>query len=182
MLSAILIGRVVCFFFFQAEDGIRDSSVTGVQTCALPISGLLRYGARREPLGVREREGGRQRECGPGAAALGEAPEDRLVSAGQFRSRRRCLRWAEELLGSDPCRMAMGRLTAHRRRAAARCMAGPAAWAGGRGEPAGGGARRRDRRRSGAFVRTWPGPRPGGGRIAGSYSVPARAAALRAAG
>src|SRR5215213_11347538 len=26
------------FFFFQAEDGIRDWSVTGVQTCALPIS------------------------------------------------------------------------------------------------------------------------------------------------
>src|SRR5260370_5668198 len=30
--------RLVVFFFFQAEDGIRDSSVTGVQTCALPIS------------------------------------------------------------------------------------------------------------------------------------------------
>src|SRR5262249_56336478 len=28
-----------CVFFFQAEDGIRDWSVTGVQTCALPISG-----------------------------------------------------------------------------------------------------------------------------------------------
>src|SRR5690606_40873841 len=27
-------------FFFQAEDGIRDFHVTGVQTCALPISGL----------------------------------------------------------------------------------------------------------------------------------------------
>src|SRR5690606_40855717 len=27
-----------CFFFFQAEDGIRDFHVTGVQTCALPIS------------------------------------------------------------------------------------------------------------------------------------------------
>src|SRR5579871_1743424 len=27
----------VCFFFFQAEDGIRDLYVTGVQTCALPI-------------------------------------------------------------------------------------------------------------------------------------------------
>src|SRR5476651_1277059 len=27
------------FFFFQAEDGIRDISVTGVQTCALPIYG-----------------------------------------------------------------------------------------------------------------------------------------------
>ena len=29
----------VFFFFFQAEDGIRDDLVTGVQTCALPISG-----------------------------------------------------------------------------------------------------------------------------------------------
>src|SRR5256885_11733510 len=28
----------VSFFFFQAEDGIRDYKVTGVQTCALPIS------------------------------------------------------------------------------------------------------------------------------------------------
>src|SRR2546425_3226634 len=28
----------VFFFFFQAEDGIRDKLVTGVQTCALPIS------------------------------------------------------------------------------------------------------------------------------------------------
>src|SRR5882762_11589347 len=29
--------HIFFFFFFQAEDGIRDSSVTGVQTCALPI-------------------------------------------------------------------------------------------------------------------------------------------------
>src|SRR3712207_8756024 len=29
---------LVVFFFFQAEDGIRDIGVTGVQTCALPIS------------------------------------------------------------------------------------------------------------------------------------------------
>src|SRR5689334_23776723 len=28
---------LVFFFFFQAEDGIRDGTVTGVQTCALPI-------------------------------------------------------------------------------------------------------------------------------------------------
>src|SRR5437868_11663399 len=27
----------ILFFFFQAEDGIRDRNVTGVQTCALPI-------------------------------------------------------------------------------------------------------------------------------------------------
>src|SRR5258708_27517586 len=31
-------GAVCLFFFFQAEDGIRDDLVTGVQTCALPIS------------------------------------------------------------------------------------------------------------------------------------------------
>src|SRR5689334_23707843 len=33
------------FFFFQAEDGIRDGTVTGVQTCALPIC----PGQRRRP-------------------------------------------------------------------------------------------------------------------------------------
>src|SRR2546429_8160955 len=32
---------IVYFFFFQAEDGIRDVAVTGVQTCALPISSML---------------------------------------------------------------------------------------------------------------------------------------------
>src|SRR2546429_8833295 len=31
---------ILFFFFFQAEDGIRDVAVTGVQTCALPISGI----------------------------------------------------------------------------------------------------------------------------------------------
>src|SRR5207302_7170174 len=31
------------FFFFQAEDGIRDFHVTGVQTCALPISPVLNF-------------------------------------------------------------------------------------------------------------------------------------------
>src|SRR6266446_3253150 len=33
---------LIVFFFFQAEDGIRDYKVTGVQTCALPISPRLR--------------------------------------------------------------------------------------------------------------------------------------------
>src|SRR5699024_10189049 len=31
---------IICVFFFQAEDGIRDRNVTGVQTCALPISNV----------------------------------------------------------------------------------------------------------------------------------------------
>src|SRR2546422_10133468 len=34
------------FFFFQAEDGIRDVAVTGVQTCALPISAAVLRRAR----------------------------------------------------------------------------------------------------------------------------------------
>src|SRR5690606_40981429 len=37
-LVGALGGILVVFFFFQAEDGIRDFHVTGVQTCALPIS------------------------------------------------------------------------------------------------------------------------------------------------
>src|SRR6266581_5060051 len=38
-------GCFAFFFFFQAEDGIRDGRVTGVQTCALPISLLAIRGA-----------------------------------------------------------------------------------------------------------------------------------------
>src|SRR2546422_6919703 len=37
MLSFVKLGVMLFFFFFQAEDGIRDVAVTGVQTCALPI-------------------------------------------------------------------------------------------------------------------------------------------------
>src|SRR5256886_6504595 len=36
------------FFFFQAEDGIRDLTVTGVQTCALPISSRLDLSPKKE--------------------------------------------------------------------------------------------------------------------------------------
>src|SRR5256885_9806458 len=39
---------ILFFFFFQAEDGIRDYKVTGVQTCALPIS-LLVPGLLKKP-------------------------------------------------------------------------------------------------------------------------------------
>src|SRR5436189_437653 len=36
--ASLAVSLFVFCFFFQAEDGIRDTSVTGVQTCALPIS------------------------------------------------------------------------------------------------------------------------------------------------
>src|SRR5699024_12236787 len=38
-------------FFFQAEDGIRDRNVTGVQTCALPISLRTIKGPTENPMG-----------------------------------------------------------------------------------------------------------------------------------
>src|SRR5205085_3937139 len=42
MFFYVMFFFVVFFFFFQAEDGIRDLTVTGVQTCALPISPLAK--------------------------------------------------------------------------------------------------------------------------------------------
>src|SRR5207237_4439979 len=49
---------VAFFFFFQAEDGIRDSSVTGVQTCALPISAAPAFWSRSSsPRPTTERTG-----------------------------------------------------------------------------------------------------------------------------
>src|ERR1022692_2931581 len=61
-------------FFFQADDGIRDYKVTGVQTCALPISGPARpakapkatsafAGASRGPTAWRSEEGRVGKEC-----------------------------------------------------------------------------------------------------------------------
>src|SRR5688500_20390710 len=59
------------FFFFQAEDGIRDYKVTGVQTCALPISSTLR--------GNRAREGGwlDPHAAGPEGCRRGAGPHRR---------------------------------------------------------------------------------------------------------
>src|SRR5437667_3578861 len=61
------------FFFFQAEDGIRDRDVTGVQTCALPIS------SRRGCLGTQARRA--RRGLAPEALQL-VAREVRFVGAG----------------------------------------------------------------------------------------------------
>src|SRR5690625_6951055 len=46
---------IVLFFFFQAEDGIRDGHVTGVQTCALPIllNGFNTVPVKKSNIGTR---------------------------------------------------------------------------------------------------------------------------------
>src|SRR2546425_7337785 len=62
------------FFFFQAEDGIRDKLVTGVQTCALPI--WVDDGD-----GVGLVEAGQEKEVG----ALAELVVDVAVAAGLLR-------------------------------------------------------------------------------------------------
>src|SRR5258706_9192059 len=79
---------LMLFFFFQAEDGIRDWSVTGVQTCALPISGRLTRVRRRRNPGGRLRGAGRrevpqiQRQR---AAASVVHPNGRVALAEQIR-------------------------------------------------------------------------------------------------
>src|SRR5256885_13259869 len=60
----------VFFFFFQAEDGIRDYKVTGVQTCALPISPSLRGSGA----GCAARRGCRRSRRRPAGSPRGRAP------------------------------------------------------------------------------------------------------------
>src|SRR5256886_9444849 len=66
-IMALLASQYSGCFFFQAEDGIRDLTVTGVQTCALPIFGIARAArrscSRPDRLG---RLGGHDPELGPG--------------------------------------------------------------------------------------------------------------------
>src|SRR2546430_4669375 len=60
----------VIFFFFQAEDGIRYLTVTGVQTCALPISSTVRPTPPLPPPSATIRcPSGRRRRTGPSTAS-----------------------------------------------------------------------------------------------------------------
>src|SRR5687768_17925397 len=71
------------FFFFQAEDGIRDVAVTGVQTCALPIS---RRGSRRQWLPPRT-------PSAPGGTCrASRSPPRRCPGSGSSRPPRRTRR------------------------------------------------------------------------------------------
>src|SRR6266511_5034467 len=63
------------FFFFQAEGGIRDFHVTGVQTCALPIS----HEAEGVTVTTRPRTTPTRRCCSPDPATLRERSEERRV-------------------------------------------------------------------------------------------------------
>src|SRR5688572_13048101 len=77
---------ILClFFFFQAEDGIRDLTVTGVQTCALPISPAPEW-----------------RQCGTvPAASVGEPRRRNLELDRAFARRKRLRLWPCIACGSQ---------------------------------------------------------------------------------
>src|SRR5205823_11032450 len=84
-----------CVFFFQAEDGIRDKLVTGVQTCALPI--CAGWCVRHRPVpgrrggGATARAGAPQRGLQIGRASCRERVENTVVavSLNEEKSRER---------------------------------------------------------------------------------------------
>src|SRR5439155_17237499 len=88
-LSSLLV------FFFQAEDGIRDGHVTGVQTCALPIFGRIPWSAKPAIQGV-----DRLPACG-GADASGV--EHRTRASGDIHRARGAGRSEERRVGKE-CR------------------------------------------------------------------------------
>src|SRR5690606_39489644 len=90
---------VCVFFFFQAEDGIRDFHVTGVQTCALPIlsrSSTAVVVTRREtwvsPAARRGRRAGRPTRSGqaPYPTRFGSGPSSDAGSAAREIGRASC--------------------------------------------------------------------------------------------
>src|SRR5205085_6283647 len=80
------------FFFFQAEDGIRDLTVTGVQTCALPIScaacrrpaaAIAGNGPARVQANARAAHGPSRCSTRAGASQIGRAScRERVESSG----------------------------------------------------------------------------------------------------
>src|SRR5437016_9872737 len=93
---------VCLFFFFQAEDGIRDWSVTGVQTCALPIY-ACRGGGRGGAAGLSHRAGG-------GWGGVHQLPRGRFARRNllhHHQGGRRAARWSrrsEERRVGKECR------------------------------------------------------------------------------
>src|SRR5688572_32124201 len=86
------------FFFFQAEDGIRDLTVTGVQTCAIPISDRH----PRAGLGDLARQGQVDLGEGEGPAVRGE-PADELLDGSVAVHHRQLVRSEERRVGKE-CR------------------------------------------------------------------------------
>src|SRR5207248_8919438 len=85
------------FFFFQAEDGIRDRTVTGVQTCALPIWIGVNH-PFLDPVAAIGRDPHTDPVAGRGALKPGM---DVVECRGCGRSRRGCARSEERRVGKE---------------------------------------------------------------------------------
>src|SRR5437667_5419652 len=99
-----LLSLMICsvFFFFQAEDGIRDRDVTGVQTCALPISGLQELGERARRLRLPDAGGAEEDERAGRAVRILE-PCPSATHRVRHRRQRLGLRSEERRVGKE-CR------------------------------------------------------------------------------
>src|SRR5256885_11757349 len=92
----------VCFvFFFQAEDGIRDYKVTGVQTCALPICPTV---ACRNEDGAPAMARVRAIPLGRTRAIAGAPSSFRQATVGRRRKRCCCASRSEERRVGKECR------------------------------------------------------------------------------
>src|SRR5690606_40087042 len=86
-------------FFFQAEDGIRDFHVTGVQTCALPIcpsssaSSCIRCTSATTSSCGRTRTGSRCSACPPARAKIGRASCRERVGTTRFHGLLKIQKW-----------------------------------------------------------------------------------------
>src|SRR5690349_24180902 len=98
---------MIVFFFFQAEDGIRDLYVTGVQTCALPIyeaEGGQRIGGERKPCDPRA-----VRADWNWSAVDGEGRRAARGAPHGAEQERRVVRRSEERRVGEECRSRWGR-------------------------------------------------------------------------
>src|SRR5256886_7533645 len=103
ILMVVLLVCVFVCFFFQAEDGIRDLTVTGVQTCALPICRFEpqppRSGPRPVARGGQEDRGGcgsnRRHHFSPLVARRWEGPKRNRGRSEERRVGKECRsRWS----------------------------------------------------------------------------------------
>src|SRR5205807_7886302 len=110
----IMLSQVVAalFFFFQAEDGIRDYKVTGVQTCALPISSISSHLVRPVHEGDTVRWWRQARAAARGARGTRIAASSRTAAG-------RCTRLRAERLARGAYTRARGVIERLRRAAAA---------------------------------------------------------------
>src|SRR5437879_8739446 len=111
MITTIIINIPSMSFFFQAEDGIRDTSVTGVQTCALPI-----YAAERTAVDLRRRCTAAGSSSCRSSREKNATPDGRAAECRSHPDRARCAAAESRALPeTDPLKAEIGRASCRER-------------------------------------------------------------------